>query len=65
MYHLYPFFPWRSGDILGGLCYRIGIKVNGHNMGLATLGCHEGYEARACTHIKDMVAMLYPSPCPE
>ena len=63
--NLYAIAPGRCGYILRGLSYGIGIEVNGYNMSLATLGCHESYEACTCAHIKDMVAMLYPSPCPE
>ena len=57
--------PWRSVDILGGLCYSIGIEVNGYDVGLATLGGHEGDKSRACTHIQDASAVLHTSPCPE
>jgi hypothetical protein len=59
---LYAIFPRRSSDILRRLRYGIGIEVDGYDVGLAALGCHQGYEPSTSTHIQYTPAMLYPRP---
>ena len=65
LHHLYAGRPGRCGYVSCSLSHGIGIEVDGYDMGLATLGGHEGHEACACADVEHTTTVRHAGPCPE